>query len=88
MLHLAGRGRGKPAHQRGRHIEGMLDINFALGDISGFALRHQGGKKAAGNAKFYMGGHWISEALVVKGLHIEAPSERLARGEICVCSQI
>ncbi|PSM13331.1 hypothetical protein [Stenotrophomonas maltophilia] len=66
----------------------MLDINFALGDISGFALRHQGRKKAAGNAQFYMGGHWISEALVVKGLHIEAPSERLARGKICACSQI
>ncbi|WP_329889830.1 hypothetical protein [Stenotrophomonas sepilia] len=88
MLDLTSRGRGKPAHQRGRHIKGMLDINFALGDISGFALSHQGRKKAAGNAKFYMGGHWISKALVVKGLHIEALSERLARGEICACSQI
>lgn len=87
-MDLTGRRRSKPARQRGRYIEGMLDINFALGDISGFALRHQGRKKTAGDAKFYMGGHWISKALVVKGLHIEALSERLARGEICACSQI
>ncbi|WP_329768179.1 hypothetical protein [Stenotrophomonas muris] len=87
-MNLTSRGRGKPAHQRGRHIEGMLDINLALCDVSCLALRDEGRKKTAGDAKFYMGGHWISEALVVKGLHIEALSERLARGEICACSQI
>ncbi|KAB7779857.1 hypothetical protein CEK66_05885 [Xanthomonas sp. LMG 12460] len=84
---MPGRGRGKSAYQRGRHIEGMLDINFALGDISGFALSHQGRKKAAGDAKFYVGGHWISEA-PSKGLHIEALRPRLARDGICAGSQI
>jgi hypothetical protein len=40
LLRLPGRGRCEPAHQRSRHIKGMLDVGFALGDISGPALRH------------------------------------------------
>lgn len=88
LLHLPGRGGCEPAHQRSRHIEGMLDISFALGDISGPALRHERREKAAGDAKFYVGGHWVSEALSMKGLHIEAFRRRLARDGICVGSQI
>jgi len=57
---LASRGCGKPAHQRGRHIKGVLDIGFAFGDVSGSALRHEGGQKAARYAQFYVGRHWIS----------------------------
>jgi hypothetical protein len=66
----------------------VLDIGFALSDISCSALRHEGGKKAAGDAKFYVGGHWLSEALIVKGIHIEALSRRLARDGSCAGSQI
>lgn len=66
LLRLASRGCGEPAHQRGCHIQGMLDVGFALGDISGPALRHECRKNAAGDAKFYVGRHWISEALIVK----------------------
>jgi len=88
LLRLPGRGSGEPAHESSRHIEGMLDIGFALGDISGPALRHEGRKKAARDAKFYIGRHWISEALSMKGLHIEALRPRLARDGICAGSQI
>lgn len=66
----------------------MLNIGFAFGDVSGPALRHEGGQEAAGDAKFYVGRHWISEALSMKGLHIEALRPRLARGGICAGSQI
>ncbi|UEQ16131.1 hypothetical protein [Xanthomonas phaseoli] len=88
MLRLPGRRCGEPAKKRGGDIKGMLDIGFALGDISGSALRYEGGKKAAGDAKFYVGRHWISEALSMKGLHIEALRPRLARDGICTASQI
>ncbi|WP_329809822.1 hypothetical protein [Stenotrophomonas sp. SMYL8] len=76
---MASRGCGEPAHQCGRYIKGVLNIGFALGDISGPALRYKRGKKTAGDAKFYVGGHWISETPSVKGLHIEALRRRLAR---------
>jgi hypothetical protein len=66
----------------------VLDIGFALSDISCSALRHEGGKKAAGDAKFYVGGHWVSEALSMKGLHIETLRPILARDGICAGSQI
>jgi len=65
-MRLAGRRCGETAKERGRHIKGMLYIGFALGDISGSALRHECWKKTAGDAKFYVGRHWISEALIVK----------------------
>ncbi|HEL3017992.1 TPA: hypothetical protein UL935_003818 [Stenotrophomonas maltophilia] len=66
----------------------MADIGFALGDITRFTLCHEGGKKTAGDAKFYVGGHWISEALSVKVVHIEALCGGLARAGICAGSQI
>lgn len=85
---LAQQGCCEPAQQRSGHIEGMLDIHFAIGDISGAALRHEGGQKAAGDAKFYVGGHWIYGTLSVKRPHIEALRRRLARDGICAASQI
>lgn len=88
LLRLPGRGSGEPAHESSRHIQGVLDVGFAISDISGPALRHEGRKKAAGDAKFYVSGHWISEAPSVKGLHIEALHRRLARAGICLGSQI
>jgi len=60
MLHLAGGGCGETTHQRRRNIKGVLNVGFALSDISCSALRHEGGKKAAGDAKLYVGGHWKS----------------------------
>lgn len=87
-MRLPCRGCCEPAHQRGCDIKSVLDIGFALGDISRLALRDEGGKKAAGDAKFYVGRHWISEALSVKGLHIEALHSGLARDGICAGSQI
>ncbi|WP_017158373.1 hypothetical protein [Xanthomonas phaseoli] len=65
-MRLPGRGCSEPAHQSGGYIQGVLNIGFAIGDISGSALRYERGKNTTGNAKFYVGGHWISEAPSVK----------------------
>lgn len=78
-MRLPSRGCSEPAHQRRCYIKGVLNIGFAIGNISGSALRYERGKNTAGNAKFYVGGHWISEAPSVKGLHIESLRRRLAR---------
>ncbi|WNH49630.1 hypothetical protein [Stenotrophomonas aracearum] len=57
MLHLpSGRG-GEATHQQGCSIERVLNIGFPVSDVARPTLRHQSGKEATGDSKFYVGGH-------------------------------
>lgn len=58
MRGLASRGGCEPAQQYFGDIQGVLSIHFSLSGIPCAALRKQGLKKLAGDAKFDVCGHW------------------------------